>query len=141
MAHTYISCRLHIIFSTRKREKTIPRRLRERLWSYLGGIANNLGLKVFAVGGMEEHVHMLIGLSATLCIAEVAQKLKANSSRWMKENGAKGFAWQEGYSAFSISISHMDGTIEYIRNQESHHRKRRFEEELAAILRKHGLSD
>jgi post-segregation antitoxin (ccd killing protein) len=83
---------------------------------------------------------LLISLPATLTLAEAVQKIKANSSRWMNaEVVKKGFQWQENYSAFSVSASHVDRTLAYIRNQREHHKRRSFDEELAAILAKHGI--
>lgn len=141
MAHTHVSNRLHCIFSTKNREKIIPKGLQSRLWAYINGICRNIGVKTFAVGGMEDHVHILIGLPPTLALATAMQKIKANSSRYMNEHGGPRFQWQENYSAFSVSISHMDATIAYIQSQEKHHRRRGFGEELAAILKKHGLEE
>ena len=109
------------------------------MWSYLGGIARKLDMKVFAIGGIEDHVHLLLGLPPTLTIAKALQTLKANSSKWMNEEFENQFAWQEGYGAFSVSISHMDATIAYIQNQREHHKRKTFQEEFAEILRLHGL--
>ena len=139
MKHTHVSVRVHCIFSTKDRYRLIPPEVQPRLWSYLGGIARNLEVKVFAIGGMEDHVHLLFGLPPVLTLAKVVQTLKANSSRWMNEEVRHGFAWQEGYAAFSVSISHMEATIAYIRNQPQHHRKRRFDQEMERILAKHGM--
>jgi putative transposase len=136
---SHVSCRLHVIFSTKNRVRSIPADLQPRLWEYLAGICRNLEVKVLAVGGFDDHCHMLIGLSATITIAELMQKVKANSSRWMRNDLHRTFEWQEGYSAFSVSISHVDQTIKYIRNQPEHHKRRTFSDELEAILKKHGL--
>lgn len=134
MPHTHVSNRLHCIFSTNNREKLIPRPIQGRLWAYMDGIARDIGVKTFAIGGTDDHVHLLIGLPATLTLATAMQKIKANSSRYMNEHGGPHFRWQENYSAFSVSISHMDATVAYIQNQEKHHRRRSFDEELAATL-------
>jgi putative transposase len=91
------------------------------------GIAENLGLKVLAAGGTSNHFHLLIGLPTSLTLAEVVQKLKANSSRWFEENGVQ-FEWQKGYGAFSVSPSLLTTVQAYIRNQEEHHHERSFEE-------------
>jgi len=106
----------------------------------MAGISRKIGVKPFAVGGWHDHCHVLIALPATLKIAEVVQKLKANSSRWMSSEAAcPSFQWQEAYSAFSVSVSHIDRTVEYIRNQRRHHARRSFAEEWNAILRLHGI--
>lgn len=140
MIHTYVCCRLHIIFSTKERTRSIPAGIQPRLWSYMAGICRRLGVRVLAVGGFDDHAHLLVGLPATLTIAALVQKVKANSSRWMRAEAVKRpFQWQESYSAFSVSVSHVDRTVEYIRRQPEHHKRRSFDQELAAILSKHGI--
>jgi len=137
--HTYNANFVHCIFSTKERKNTIPAELQERLWAYLLGIDNNLKIKSLAIGGTENHVHLLLGVPPTITIAEAVQKLKANSSRWMGERGID-FQWQQGYGAFSVSPSLLENVQEYIRNQKEHHRKRGFEEEFRAILKKSGVA-
>jgi len=139
MAHTYIANFTHYFFSTKDRKNTIPPELKEKLWAYLLGIANNLRIKTLAVGGTANHIHLLVALPPTMPIAEAAQKLKANSSRWLGEQGLV-FQWQEGYGAFSVSPSLLEVVKRYIHNQEEHHRKRSFEEEFRALLDKAGVS-
>ena len=138
-AHTRVSVRVHYIFSTKDRTPAIPQELEARLWAYIGGIARKLDGAALAVGGVEDHVHTLILMPPTISVAEMIQKIKANSSRWMREQTGKRFEWQEGYAAFSVSMSHTDATIRYIQTQREHHKKKSFDEELRAILRKHGL--
>jgi REP element-mobilizing transposase RayT len=139
MQHTYICVRVHFIFSTKDRRRLIPPELQPRLWSYLAGIAHRLDAKVLAIGGLDDHAHLLLGMPATITIAALVQKLKANSSRWMKDQTRRDFAWQEGYGAFSVSVSLVDATVTYIRNQAKHHRRRTFDQELREILTRHGL--
>jgi REP element-mobilizing transposase RayT len=139
MAHTYNANFVHCIFGTKDRKGTIPKELQEKLWAYLLGIANNLHIKTLAVGGTANHVHLLLGLPPTMTVAEAVQKLKANSSRWLGDQGLS-FQWQEGYGAFSVSPSLLDTVQAYIRNQEEHHRKRSFEEEFRALLDKSGVA-
>jgi len=140
MSHTHVSVRVHCIFSTKERRKIIPIEMQPRLWGYIGATATKLGMKTFAVGGIEDHAHALIALPPTMMLSEAIQKIKANSSRWMGEQGIE-FAWQEGYGAFSVSISRMDETIAYIQKQHEHHKRKSFEEEWAEILRRHGLAE
>ena len=115
--------------------------LRDRLWPYPGGIARENKMKALAVGGTTDHMHVLISLPATLSIAKAVQLLKGNSSKWIRETFPKlhAFSWQQGYGAFSISISGVDATVTYIRNQAEHHRRRSFREEFVTMLRRHGL--
>ena len=97
---------------------------------------------MLAIGGAVDHVHILLSLPATLSVTKAMQLLKGNSSKWIRETFPKmhSFAWQEGYGAFSVSISGVEPTIAYVRNQAEHHRKRSFREEFASMLRKHGLA-
>ena len=141
MAHSYSSCLVHCVFSTKERRKSIPCELRQRLWPYLGGIARENGMKGLAVGGTDDHVHMLVSLPATLPVAKAIQLIKGGSSKWIHDTFPThaDFAWQEGYGAFSISVSGVKETIAYIDSQEQHHRTRSFEEEFLAFLKKHGI--
>jgi putative transposase len=138
MAHTYTANFVHCVFSTKNRQNSIPTELQEKLWAYILGIANNLKMKALAIGGTENHVHALVGLPTTMPVAEAVQKLKANSSRWLGEQGIK-FQWQDGYGAFSVSPSLLGTVQAYIRNQKEHHQKRSFEDELRALLDKSGV--
>src|SRR5688572_17068489 len=126
MAHSYSSCLIHYVFSTKDRRNTISRDLRERLWPYMGGIARENEIKALAVGGTDNHAHILVSLPSTLQIAKAIQLIKGGSSRWIHDNFPvhRDFAWQEGYGAFSIGVSGIDDTIRYIQNLEEHHRTR-----------------
>ena len=141
MSHAHVSVRIHFIFSTRERKASIPVELQPSVWGYIGATANKLGMKTFAVGGMSDHAHALVGLPPTMAVATAVQKLKANSSRWITEQTGESFAWQEGYAAFSVSLSQMDATIKYVQNQAKHHKKRSFAEEMAHILKLHGIEE
>ncbi len=114
MSHTHAANFVHCVFSTKGRRDLIPAELQERLYAYLTGIADNLGFKILAAGGISNHVHLLIRLPPALSLAEAMQKLKANSSRWLGENGVQ-FEWQKGYGAFSVSPSLLKTVQEYIR--------------------------
>jgi REP element-mobilizing transposase RayT len=138
MSHTYSQNHLHVVFSTKERRKLIAPSMQPRLWAYIAGIARNHKFLVLANGGMEDHVHLLIQLPPVLSLAKAVSLLKANSSSWMKEHGMK-FAWQEGYGAFSVSASNLAAVERYIANQERHHRRRTFEDEFIALLKKHGI--
>jgi REP element-mobilizing transposase RayT len=141
MKHTRVSLRVHCIFSTKDRRPSIPEGLQSRTWAFIGGIARNLDMKAIAAGGMADHVHILLLLAPTVPLAVAIQKIKANSSRWLREQTGKSFQWQEGYAAFSVSISHTDATVAYILNQRKHHERRGFDQELAAILKKHRMEE
>jgi putative transposase len=137
--HSFASCLIHCVWSTKNREPRLIPDLRERLWPYLGGIAKQNQMKTLAIGGGSDHVHILLSLPATLSIAKAMQLLKGNSSKWIRETFPKMrcFAWQEGYGAFSVGISSVDATVIYTNHQTEHHRKRSFLEEFMAMLQKH----
>ena len=140
MSHTYSSVRVHVVFSTKSRRDLIGPEIQSKLWAYLAGIARNHGFEAVKVGGIANHAHVLLLLPATMNLAKAVQLLKGSSSKWMNENGAGDFAWQEGYGAFSVSASHTQSVIEYIRNQEQHHAKRNFDGEFLELLRLYGIS-
>jgi putative transposase len=110
------------------------------LWAYLAGICKNHEMIALAIGGTENHVYILLHLPPKLALAKAVLLLKANSSKWIGEQGIK-FFWQEGYGAFSVSSSNLDQVTRYIQNQEAHHRKTSFEDEFRALLRKHGVEN
>jgi REP-associated tyrosine transposase len=135
MPQTYAANFVHCVFSTKDRRDTIPETLQERLYAYILGIGKNLGIKLIAIGGTTNHVHLLIELPPSLPLAEAVQKLKANSSRWIGEHGVI-FEWQKGYGAFSVSPSLLNTVRSYIRNQKQHHTKRSFENEFLLLVKK-----
>lgn len=133
---------LHVVFSTKNREKTIPRRLRNALHSYLAGICRARSSEAFRVGGTDDHVHIACTLPRTLTMAKLLEEIKKASSIWMKkqEGGTSHFSWQAGYGIFSLGQSQMPTLLEYIDNQEQHHRKRSFKEELLELLEKYDVA-
>ena len=141
MSHTYSSVRIHVIFSTKERENSIPQETRPKLWAYMARIARNHGFEAIQVGGTGNHAHAPLLLPATSPLAKAVQLLKGSSSKWINDtSGRKDFAWQEGYGAFSVSASQTPVVIEYIRNQEHHHQKRDYEAEFLNLLKRYGVS-
>jgi REP element-mobilizing transposase RayT len=138
---TYIGNLVHFVWSTAEREPLIHRSWQDDLCGDLGGILRNKRGKLLAVGGMADHVHVFASLPATLSLAQVANALKANSSRWVHENTkqGRGIRWQEGYSAFTVSKSAGPRVRVYIKNQEQHHRGRGYKAELLELLKKHEI--
>ena len=138
---SYISSYFHCVFSTKERQNLITPALRERLLPFLGGIARNNQFKVVEIGGVSDHVHVLLSLPSTLTIARAMQFLKGGSSKWVHETFPEHrlFGWQIKYGAFSVSVSQLERTIDYIRDQEEHHRRRTFQEEFLALLKKHRI--
>ena len=139
MSHTYVSSLVHCVFSTKRRQKLIAKEIQPRLWEFISGIARKNQFKALIVGGIEDHAHALLSLPATMPLAKAMQLLKGASSHWMNEKHVKGFAWQEGYGAFTVGISQQADTVAYIKNQADHHRRRGFEEEFLAFLKKHAI--
>lgn len=132
---------MHVVFSTKERRPWITPDLEARLWQYTGGIARENKMRALKVGGVTDHLHVLLTLPSTLAIARAVQLLKGNSSKWIHETFPHyaTFEWQEGYGAFSIGVSGIGDTIKYIESQAEHHRKMTFKEELEAILKKHSI--
>ena len=140
MPSTHLALHYHIVFSTKGREPFITTAWRERLHAYLGGVVRNVEGIPQMIGGVGDHVHLLIGLRATACLADVVRDIKAVSSRWVHEEiGERAFAWQEGYGAFTVSASQLGRVQEYIQQQESHHRKWTFQEEYLELLQRSGV--
>ena len=140
MPSTHLSLHYHIVFSTKDRHPWIETGLRDDLHRYLGGCIRTLGGVAEEVGGIEDHVHLLIGLRATHCLADVMRDIKTASSRWVhEERQLPRFGWQEGYGAFTVSRSNVAAVQRYIATQVEHHQKRPFQEEYLDLLHKHEI--
>jgi REP element-mobilizing transposase RayT len=133
---SFLSTRIHFVWSTRQRLPHIHPEWRSRLHAYIHGILQNHKSTPLAIGGIADHIHVYCSLPATLAIADLASTMKSNSSRWVHENFTADFDWQEGYAAFTMSKSADADVIRYIETQEEHHRGRTFKEELLAFLEK-----
>jgi REP element-mobilizing transposase RayT len=138
---SYVSAYFHCVFSIKERRPLITAALRDRLWPFLGGIARQNKMKAMEIGGVEDHVHILLSLPATTPVSKAMQLIKGGSSKWIHETfpNQRIFSWQEEYGAFSVSVSQLDKTIAYIRGQPEHHRKMTFQEEFLMLLKKHGV--
>ena len=137
---TYTSFHYHAIFSTKNREPIIHTSWRSQLHEYLGGTVRGLGGIPQGVGGVADHVHLLLALKPTHCLSDFMRELKKASSIWAAESTVeKGFRWQEGYAAFSVSASVCGSVQDYIARQEDHHRHKTFREELIEFLKKSGV--
>jgi putative transposase len=140
MPSTYTSLHYHMIFSTKERQPWIVKEWRERLHSYLGGIVKGLSGVPLAVGGVEDHVHLLVGLKASHRIDYFLRDLKADSSPWIHDViDRKLFSWQRGYAAFSVSPTNLEDLKRYIFRQEEHHKRQTFTEELIELLTESGI--
>ena len=132
---------IHIIFSTKMRRPFIQPEIIDDLHNYMGGIARYHQSQVHEIGGVADHVHLLVSLPRTLTLSRLIEEVKKGSSKWMKTNGAKyhNFAWQNGYGAFSIGQSSFDNVRQYIQNQEERHKTVKFQDEFRAFLRKYNI--
>ena len=141
MPHAYVSQLMHCVFATKDREPWIVSGFRERLYAYVRGIASAHRVSVLAIGGVEDHIHILVSLPSTISLSKAMQLIKGGSAHWVHEtfHDKLYFAWQEGYGAFSIGASQMERTKAYIDKQIEHHRTVGYQEELRRILTKHGL--
>lgn len=139
MAHTAGNLVVHLIFSTKGRQPLITREFRTDLFAYLGGIIREMQGTALIINGTADHVHMLIRIRPVHATAEIARVVKTNSSRWVREKWNVRFAWQTGYGAFSVSESNVAAVSRYIATQEEHHRKRTFQEEYLAFLKKNNV--
>jgi len=141
MANTYSQIYLHFVFSTKGRNATISPEIEERVWSYIAGVAKHHGMTPVQIGGIETHVHALVGIPTTMSSSQGAKALKGDSSYGIRREfpGMANFGWQDGYGVFSVSKSVIPSVAEYIRNQREHHSNQSFEDEYVALLKKHGV--
>ncbi|MCH7591584.1 MAG: IS200/IS605 family transposase [Planctomycetes bacterium] len=141
MPGTYSQVILHFVFSTKRRVAYITPKIQTRLYDYIGGIVRAEKGTLYAIGGMSDHVHLLLRWQTDASIADLMRTVKARSSRWVHQTftEAAAFAWQEGYGVFSVSKSAESDAKNYIENQVEHHKQRDFKAELLALLRTHGI--
>lgn len=141
MSQSLIKLYTHIIFSTKNREDILPQKHLSEIHHYIGGIINHNLCKSIIVGGTTNHIHILCELASTVSIAMLLQEIKRGSSKWIKNEYPKlqSFAWQSGYAAFSVSQSKVDTVIRYISNQQEHHQKKDFREELKEFLKSYNV--
>jgi putative transposase len=132
---------IHLVYSTKDRRNWIPKAHQEGLWKYQAGIFKTWDSPALAIGGIEDHVHALFSLSKNHPLKKIVEEVKKGSSKWMKADGLRiaAFCWQGGYAAFSVSQSNVEEVKRYIENQEQHHRKMSFADELRALFRRHGI--
>jgi len=136
MANTFSQIYIQIVFAVQSRQNLINSEWKDELYKYITGIVTNHNQKLIAIGGVADHIHILIGFKPNFEISKLAQEIKANSSRFInKKQFVRGrFSWQEGFGAFSYSRSQLDVVIRYIQNQEKHHSKKSFKQEFVEFL-------
>ena len=142
MGHTYASVHLHVVFGTRERQRTIGAQWRQRLYEYMAGVARKEFGRAISVGGADDHVHGLLSVGTDISIGEAMSKWKSLSSGWVHKTfpAVSDFGWQTGYGVFSVSRSSVEKVTRYIEDQEKHHKRQTFQEELAALLDRHGIA-
>lgn len=133
---------MHIVFSTKHRQPLIDESWRSQLHQYLGGTVRGMECVALEVGGVADHVHLLVSLHPKHSLADFLRGLKSNTSKWINESAfvRSRFEWQRGYGAFSVSQSQMEKVRQYIQNQEAHHHRMTFEEEFVMFLKAHGIA-
>jgi len=136
MANTYSQIYIHIVFAVKFRQKLIDKSWREELYKYICGIANNKKQKVYAIGGVDDHIHILISIDPSVSISDLVRDIKVNSTKWINDHNFSHmkFAWQHGFGAFSCGRRDLDQVIAYINNQEEHHRQTNFRKEYLKLL-------
>ncbi len=139
MAGTYTKLYYHIVFSTKIRQRFITESIEEELHKYISGIIRGIEGSCIEINGMPDHVHILAILPPKIAISDALRTIKANSSKWLHETNLtlSKFAWQDGYSAFTVSASQVELVRQYIRDQKAHHAERDFKAELLSLLEKH----
>ncbi|MBZ5703748.1 MAG: IS200/IS605 family transposase [Acidobacteriia bacterium] len=140
MAQTCGNVIVHLIFSTKERRPLITPGIRSDLFAYLGGIVREMRGTALITNGTADHVHMLVRIRPAQSIAEIARVVKTNSSRWVHEKWGTDFAWQAGYGVFSVSESTVAAVTKYIAAQEEHHKRRSFQEEFLAFVKKNNVA-
>lgn len=141
MPSTYSKLLCHLVFSTKTRLPLLGKPIREEVYRYINGIVKANDSAAIQIGGVDDHIHLLVQLPPTLAVADLVRVIKSNSSKWLNETRFKvrKFGWQEGYAAFSVSPSQCSRVMQYIQNQESHHQRVPFKSELITILKRHGI--
>ena len=138
---SFVNLVFHLVWSTKNREKLLHKSFREELYEYIGGMAKKRKSVLLAAGGIEDHIHLLIGAHQSTSISDFVRDIKSNSSIWIKENQSalKGFGWQTKYGAFSVSQSNVNEVKLYISKQEEHHKQMSYQDEFILLLEKHGI--
>lgn len=138
MANTFSQIYIQYVFAVKYRQNLLQKAWRDEVFKYMCGIIKEKGQKPIIVNGVEDHVHVFVGLKPTMCIADLIRDVKNNSSKFINEQGfvKDKFYWQEGYGAFSYSHSAIENVYNYILNQEEHHRKQTFRKEYLDLLNK-----
>jgi putative transposase len=142
MSQSLVKNLIHLVYSTKRHQPWIDKDHRDGLFAYQAGIFKEWDSPALAIGGVEDHIHALFALSKNHPLSKIVEEVKKGSSKWMKTAEPKNpdFQWQAGYGAFSVSQSNSDPVRRYVENQEEHHRRMTFKDELRALFRRHGIA-
>lgn len=141
MANTYTQLLYHVVFSTKNRLAAIKKERREDVYRYIWGIHDKLKCHLYRIGGVEDHVHLLVSIHSTVSVSKYVESIKTGSTNWIRREGVfvNWPGWQDGYGAFTHSLADKDRLIEYIKNQEEHHRCVSWMEEYKLLLDQAGV--
>ena len=141
MANTYSKCFYHIVFSTKNRVKFISPDIEKRIWAYIGGILKNHGMTAIAIGGIEDHIHVLVLAKPSMAPSQIAQLTKGESSKWIHSEFPRlsKFAWQDGYAVLTVNKSIVPSLVDYINRQRKNHSSWTFEMEYRELLERHKI--
>ena len=141
MANTYTQIHIQVVFAVQNRKSMIGDSWKDRLFKYITGIIQDKEHKVLQINGVHDHIHILFGMRPVQALSDLMKQVKQDSSKWINDNrlAPDHFSWQAGYGAFSYSKSQLPAVINYIQNQEEHHRKESFYDEYISLLEEHGV--
>ncbi len=137
MANTYSQMYVQVVIVVKFREALIQKAWKEELYKYITGIVTNKGQKMLRINGVENHIHMLVNIQPNMALSDLMRDIKANSTKWINEQDfcKHSFRWQEGFGAFTYSISQLDNVINYIDKQEERHKTKSFKSEYLSLLK------
>ena len=141
MAGTFTFLGIHFVFSTKNRTPVIDEKINDRLYAYIGGIIRELGGTLLEINAVPDHIHFYVHMPKTVSVSKFMEIVKANSSKWVHSTfpAKNDFGWQDGYDAFSVSKSSENSVIQYIQDQQNHHREKSFQKEFIDLLNKYGI--
>jgi putative transposase len=133
---------IHLVFSTKNRQRVLTDAIREDMHAYMATVLENLGCHAHLINSVEDHVLVPFELSRTVAVSQAVEEVKKASSKWLKTQGAAlgGFAWQAGYGAFAVSESNVPAVRQYVADQREHHRAKTFQEEYRAFMARHRVA-
>ncbi|EKE00689.1 MAG: transposase [uncultured bacterium] len=142
MSQSLSNILIHIVFSTKGRQKLLHEKIRQKLYAYIIGIFKTKSCNYYQLGGVDDHIHISCSLPKTISVSDLIKEIKTSTSIWLKtkDNNLENFHWQTGYGVFSVSPAHLQGLCEYIANQEEHHKVTDFKEEFLGLLNKYKIN-